>query len=351
MEKIIFYIYSLNKGGAERVLVTLMEELKNKYEIILLTDTVDENEYTLPDGILRIVIGETTGKFSFLKRIGKIRSIIKENGANKVVAFMVQTGIRTVLATRLMRMKVIVAVRSNPLTAFTNKVRKQFINMIFEQADIVVCQTDFQKECFSKKVQKKVRTIANPIALPNVVRENTQRKIVSVGRLFDYKNHLMLIKAFQRISDELQDYKVVIYGEGPYRGELEKYIINNGLEDKVFLPGDVEDVQDNIRDAKLFVLSSDTEGMPNALMEAMALGLPVISTDCPCGGPRTLIQDGVNGMLCEVGNVEQLALKIKEVLQNDTLAVKLGKRAEEIVKECNIKVIAQKWMEVIGCLI
>jgi glycosyltransferase involved in cell wall biosynthesis len=130
-----------------------------------------------------------------------------------------------------------------------------------------------------------------------------RRKIItSVGRLSEQKNQHVLIEAFSRIEKDFPDYELVIYGEGNLRETLENQIKTLKLENKVKLPGVKKNIKNEIYDCSLFVLPSLYEGMPNALMEAMALGLPVISTDCPCGGPRFLIHN-YNGLLVKVNNV------------------------------------------------
>ena len=111
------------------------------------------------------------------------------------------------------------------------------------------------------------------------------------------KNQKILIEAFSKIEGAYPEYELIIYGEGSLRETLEKQVRDLGIEQKVKLPGNDANVLEKIRDAGIFVLSSNYEGMPNALIEAMALGIPSISTDCPCGGPKTLVQPYINGLL------------------------------------------------------
>lgn len=144
-------------------------------------------------------------------------------------------------------------------------------------------------------------------------------RIVAVGRLSNQKNYQMLIEAFSIIKDDFPQCNLEIYGEGPLRDELDSLIKKYGLSDRVFLMGAFPDVLERIYGSRLFVMSSKYEGMPNALMEAMSMGIPVISTDCPCGGPSELIQDGVNGFLCENGDPVALSRKMSYVLRKDNL--------------------------------
>ena len=126
------------------------------------------------------------------------------------------------------------------------------------------------------------------------------------------------------------EYELIIYGEGSLRETLEKQVRDLGIEQKVKLPGNDANVLEKIRDAGIFVLSSNYEGMPNALIEAMALGIPSISTDCPCGGPKTLVQPYINGLLFPVEDVDALVSCIKYFIENEEKANEIGMRATEI---------------------
>lgn len=365
MKKILFYIYSLNKGGAERVLLTLADKLNKdeNTEIVIVTDTVDEREYKLPQGIRRINLEETSVfvnlaklnvKFKGIARLLSFRKVCRNEAPDKIVAFMVSGAIRAIRATAFSKYKVIAAVRSNPYEEFgEHKAHKRLIKT-FANAEKIICQTEYQKDFFVG-LTNKCRVIFNPIfddfeMIPySGEREKT---IVSTGRLFDYKNHKLLINAFVKLADKYPDHKLIIYGEGPYRQELEEEInalsqvalsTRSNLKDRILLPGDSENVAEDIRRASVYVLPSDTEGMPNGLMEAMALGLACISTDCPCGGPASLIKDGVNGCLVPVGDVELMTKKLDEVLSDINLQNKLGNEATKIRDICNADKIADMW--------
>ena len=157
----------------------------------------------------------------------------------------------------------------------------------------------------------------------------------------------MLIKAFEQVVKKYPQKTLVIYGDGPYKEETLQLVNKLKLNEKVYLPGDVLDVAKKIKDAAIFALPSDTEGMPNALMEAMALELPCVATDCPCGGPKTLIQDGVNGFLCDVNDVDTMADRIIKLIEHPELAKQIGEKAGEIRKTCCIEQISARWREYI----
>ena len=160
------------------------------------------------------------------------------------------------------------------------------------------------------------------------------------------KNHKLLIKAFSNIAEQVDD-NLIIYGEGDQRPELQALINELGLDERVLLPGVINNVVEATKDAKVFVLSSDYEGMPNALMEALALGIPCISTDCPCGGPQALINDGENGILIPVGDEAVLSGALKKLLGDADYANRLGRCAKERAQEFSPERIFAGWEDYI----
>ena len=168
--------------------------------------------------------------------------------------------------------------------------------------------------------------------------------IVSAGRLAPQKNQKMLITAFSKIANQYPDYNLTIYGEGALRQFLEQQISDLGLQERVFLPGNITDLHTQIKTSAFFVMSSDFEGMPNALIEAMALGLPCISTDCPCGGPKTLIREKENGLLIEVGDSDALADAMATLIENQSLAFEMGQNAVAIRDRLSMEMIGKEWV-------
>ena len=169
--------------------------------------------------------------------------------------------------------------------------------------------------------------------------------IVAAGRLDENKNHAMLIHAFSRIAGEYPNMQLVIYGEGELREQLTKLIKEKELEERISLPGSIDNVADEIGRAKIFALTSNTEGMPNTVIEAMVLGTPVISTDCPCGGPAMLINDGENGLLVPVGDAYALADAMRKLLADEGLAQKISENALKLADELDPEKVDREWME------
>ncbi len=251
----------------------------------------------------------------------------------------------------------IISIRNDPKIEYKNKVVYFLMKNLYKDVDCLVLQTNEAKNFFEKIVKdnNKLHVIPNPINEKFDVNTpyvgERDKTIVTVGRLEKQKNQKLLIDAFKIASEKHNDYKLLLYGKGSLQKQLEEHCENNSLEDKVIFKGQVDNVKEEIYKAGMFVLSSDYEGMPNALMEAMALGLPCISTDCPCGGPRTLIQQNENGILVETNNVEQLSNAINMLIENRELSSKIGYSANKIKESYSVNVIAKKWLNVIESMV
>lgn len=159
------------------------------------------------------------------------------------------------------------------------------------------------------------------------------------------KNQKMMIAAFAEVVKKHPDYQLVIYGEGPSREELEKHVRELGVEEHVLLPGNVTDIHDRIKDAEMFVLSSDYEGMPNALIEAMCLGLPSVSTKV--SGATDLIKDHENGILTDLNDQKQLENAMLELIENKELSERLAINAAKLNQELEVSKIMQQWTDFI----
>ena len=177
--------------------------------------------------------------------------------------------------------------------------------------------------------------------------------IVTVGRISRQKNQMLLLKAFRRIADRFPRMELRIYGEEGEQGvrqELERYVAAHGLRERVQFMGQCGSLERELADAALFVLPSDYEGMPNALIEAMVLGLAVIATDCPCGGAAMLIEDGISGLLVPVGNEKGLAEAMERVLMDESLAETMAENAGKTADKVNPLTVYEEWKEYVEAL-
>ncbi len=363
-KKTLFYIHSLNKGGAERVLLTIAAAFAAEpgSEAVILTDVVDELEYPLPEGLRRISIDEDKTVTSAPRRLKAMRDHIRREDPDSIVVFMLPSVIRAVIALLFTKYRVIAAVRANPSDGYSEGRKRWLLFRCLNRCRRIVCQTEEQVLFFPEKLRKKCVIIQNPIfpefaeKAAELLRDGGRKpesegkprgRIVAVGRLRKFKNHKLLIEAFANLAADYPQVSVSIIGEGYYREELEKAIREKGMENRIFLPGDSSQVEKDIADALVYVLTSNSEGMPNALMEAMALRLPVISTDCPGGGPRSLIRDGINGLLVPVGDAEKLEQAIRTLLNDGKLRRRLGDEAGKIVETNKLSRIVDQWKNVL----
>ena len=357
---IVLFISALRKGGAERVMVNLADYLhRNGVRVTLVTQYICEEEYALPAGIPRILSEitpqEETGSRigDFLARYRKLRRIFMELAPDCILSFIGKNNLMTLLCTRFTGIPAVVSVRGEPKSEYYNTVMRFLAKTLFACAAGVIVQTGAARDFFPPVIRKKAVILKNPLN-PAFVRERrTGRpdgRIVSVGRVDANKNHALILRAFARIAPEFPDASLVIYGDGEKRRELIGKAQELGLSNRVQFPGAVSDVAEKIRTASAFVLSSGHEGMPNALIEAMCLGIPSISTDCPCGGPRELIEDGVNGYLIPVGDEEALADRLRRIFSDEEGAERMGKQAALLLEEYRPERVNAEWMDyLLGC--
>lgn len=353
-KKIAFYIGSLNKGGAERVISNLAEFFYSKgYKVWMITKFIAKEEYSLSPGITRVVADitkdEEKGRIqNLVLRIKKLRNIIKEIHPDVLVSFIGKSNLMCIAATRGTGIPVAVSVRSNPEREIGNGWKKRFTFAMFQMAEGVILQTSEAKDFFPKSIQKKTIILQNSLN-PEFIRPpysgEKRKEIVTVGRIDKNKNQHMLIEAFVPLAESFPEWNVVLYGAGEERTKLENRVRELQLEGRILFMGMQKNIPEKIEGSSIFVLPSKQEGMPNALIEAMVLGLAVISTDCPCGGPRDLIVPEENGILVPVDDIQGLTRELKRLMENEQLREKLSKNAVLLKDKVMPERINAQWEE------
>ena len=353
--KLAFYIGSLDKGGAERVFVNLAEYFQSRgYQIVMVTQYRKAEEYALADGIKRVISDitpqETTGSrlVNFYRRVRKLHQIWKEEMPDLVLSCVGKNNFMTIVTTMFTKTKPVVSVVGEAKEEYPGRVMKFLANLLFPYASGVILQTERSKSFFSKKVSKSAVILPNslnPLFMRKRFQGERDKRIVSVGRLDANKNHEMMIRAFAALADRYPEYTLTIYGEGELREALQNLISSFGLENRIFLPGVIPDVADQIEKAALFLLTSYSEGISNALIEAMALGLPVIATDVPSGGTQELIRHGVNGLIIPAGDEKALEKALDKLLSDKELAERLGLEAHKIQERLAPGKVNELWQE------
>lgn len=350
--KILFYIGNLRKGGAERVVATLSNKLVEKNEVIIITTTDEKVEYSLDKSIKLFSLKNFDGnKNPLVKNIiylKRLKDYIKEIDPDIILGFLPEPSYRLLILKPFIKSPVIISDRNDPKIEYASLKSRTIMKFLYKRADGFVFQTDEARDYFCKKIQDKSIVIANPVDdrfLKTKYVGYKSTEFINVGRLNEQKNQILLIESFKDVIKKYPNYKLLIYGEGSLKNELSMYIKDNKLNNNVKLCGNVDDIENILKDKKGFILSSKYEGMPNALMEAMAVGVPCISTDCPCGGPKELIDGNKNGLLVENNNKEELTSSICRLIEDNNICRQLSKNARDKMQEYNCDKIVNKWFD------
>lgn len=348
--KILFYIGNLRKGGAERVVVTLSNNLVKSNDVTIITTTDEKVEYELDKNVNIFNLKDFKGNKNSLSKniiyLKKLSKYIRKINPDIILGFLPEPSYRLLLLKPFIKTPVIISDRNDPKIEYASFKSKIIMKWLYHRADGFVFQTSEAQNYFSKKIQSKSTVIANPVDDKffnvNYCGEKS-KEFINVGRLNKQKNQILLIESFKEVVKKYPDYKLLIYGDGNMKEEISSYIIKNKLNDNVKLCGNVDNIENVLKDKKGFILSSKYEGMPNALMEAMAVGMPCISTDCPCGGPRELIDNNKNGLLVENDNKDELIFSISMLIENNDKCKQLSKKAKEKMKNYSCNKIVNKW--------
>ncbi|MFD1861994.1 glycosyltransferase [Planococcus chinensis] len=354
-KNITFLIESLDGGGAERVTSILANEFSNKgfnVKMIILSEA--EKEYYVNPNVKKyyLTLKKSSNKYKKLAdNFMEIYPLIKRLKSDVIISLaMPVTNIHLLPILLFSKKKVILSERSNPEKLPRQYLLKKVRNMQLRLADSIVFQTTDAKEYFSPAIQKKGRLIPNPISnelpMPHVGRR--KKEIVNFCRLDAGKNLPMLIDAFMMFVEEFPDYKLSIYGRGCLEQELKEYAkAKQSKENQITFHGHKDDLHETIKSNAIYVSSSNYEGISNSMLEAMAIGLPTICTDCPVGGARMIIKPYENGMLIPVNDTIALYKAMKELALDESLSHKLSKNAFQIREELSVEKIFNYWKGIV----
>ncbi len=345
--KIALLIGSLTGGGAERVTCNLANYLNEKgYDVTLITMIDIKDTYELNDGVNRCFLLKNNERKhlyrDYKKRFKNMKDYLYNNqDLNCLIVMLPITILLAVLLKKYTKAKLIISERNNPNSyKFYEKLIMRYAST---KCDGLVVQT--------KKIGEWYSNDCNKVIIPNAINKGVAfddskekyNKIIAVGRLEKQKNYPMLLKAFVEISKKLPNYILEIYGDGKEKKYLVNMVKKLNIEEKVIFKGYVKDPFKCIRNAKLYILTSNYEGMPNSLIEAMCNGLPCISTDCDGGGASDLINNGVNGVLIKKNDVDALIKWSIEILNNDIFRKKISKNAIELRTRLSYNQIYSEW--------
>ena len=344
--KITYVTSTLTSGGAERVISLLANNFAERgYEVEMIALTSISPDYYTLNPKVKFIHADKVSKWGLLGELWWFRRHIKKEQPDVVIAFMEAVYEFVLLALLGTKTPVISSERLDP--ALISWPRKVLRWLLLPTATAHVVQTQHIKHYYNKQIQKKTHIIYNPVnervfELPIMERENN---IINIGRLYPQKNQKMLIEAFAEIKERYPKWKLIIYGEGYLRKELEALTERLGVKDKVLLPGRNEKVIDEVAKSKVFCLSSDYEGMSNAMIEALCVGTPVISTKV--SGTDELIRDGENGLLVDIGDKDGLVQAFEKLLSHQELREKIGKEGQNLAAKFKMDTIVAQWENLI----
>ena len=346
--KIFLIIPTLKQGGAERVMSVLANNLsQSNHEVHLVLLAHSKGFYKVNGNVNIHHLGfQNKGaiqkKISEINTFLKLRKLLKKEKPEATLSFMDKYNVLTILASSFLNLNIFVSDRSNPKKKISSSL--QYLKKLtYKYATGIVAQTSLAKEViYGHTKNTNIEVIANPlkdiVLYPDVAKEKI---IINVGRLIPEKGQKFLIDAFSNMK--VKDWKLVILGDGNLKQTLKCQIDDLGLTKSVIMPGAVSDVDHWLARASIFAFSSVSEGFPNALVEAMAAGLPCVSFDCDAG-PKDIISNGLNGFLIDTKNVEALASKLDALCLDINLRIKIGEEATKVRDKLNANMITKKYI-------
>ena len=351
---IIVFTAGIGNCGIQRVLSELTNEwIENGHTVKLVymyTDASKKKRAT--DFVWRQeieLIGiKRTKLFSYIVMFFSYLQIMKKNPKAIAVSLSVRSNYVVGACSLFTNNKIIVSDRNDPQRRPKEKMKQLIRDYAFRRADVIILQTEDVQQYYEQRIHRKGVIIPNPINrdISHISIPNSRRPvIVTASRLNAQKNLGMLIDAFDKFCKQHSEYTLEIYGRGEEAEKLQSKVKTLGLSEKVIFKGFSNDLYHEIVDASIYVCSSDYEGISNSLLEALGLGIPTISTDCPIGGSRLLIDNNVNGILIPVGDVEELYNQMERIATHPELADFLSKNALDVREKYRVDQIAQLWID------
>ena len=393
-KKVVFFIDSLGGGGAERVVASLGNRLAQKahYQVSIVMLRKAPIAYPLNDNVTLLYAQDlpvhslhgkvVRGAFSVYKKLRQrllkpilvkagayekwprvdetsfffyakyalpYREYLKKNPGCTAFGFLIRSNIAMLMAARNLPVKTVFCERNNPVRPDMPKNIMKLRDRIYRRCKAAVFQTE-EERAYYTHLRCDSAVIPNPLkeGLPQPFTGERRHEIVNFCRLNKQKNIPLLIAAFEKLLADHPDYTLRIYGRGDEKDNLMALTREKGLEKSVLFEDFAADVHERIRDAAMYVCSSDFEGLSNSMLEALAMGMPCVCTDCEGGGARMMIKDHKNGILTPVGDVSALYGAMKEIIETPALAQQLSQEAGTVREELSIEKIVDRWESMIG---
>ncbi len=357
MANILFITPCLGFGGAEKMLTFVAEELHKRghaVSIVNIQSVVQTTNYVreVDEGISLYNLPLGKGKLKRFKQILQIKDIAKKNNIQVIVGFTPFANAYAKIVGTMLNIPSIMSERGDPARLIPKSLKSKIINYIINRSKGGVFQIDGAKEFYGKGLQKRGVVIPNPIfvngEIPSVNFEDREKTVVSVGRLDNFqKRYDVMLDAFKIFINKHPEYLLKLYGKGSDEELIKKWVEDRNLTNKVeFMGLTTKPMQDIAKDG-MFLITSDYEGISNSLLEAMAVGLPCVSTDHTPGGARLLITHEENGLLAPIGDKEKLAECMCKFAEDSELAKNCGENAKDVLIRFAPTKIIDMWEEYI----
>lgn len=344
-----FIMPSMEGGGAERVVSVLASYFfKSGRKVTIHLFNRDVIEYEIPQGIRvdKDTLRDKKGLMKKWYRFIDIRRLMKRFPNDVFISFFSMYNLYTLAAGFGLQTDVIVSERLDPRKSIPDKKLLFWLrNKLYAHAKWIVFQTPEAKIFFPENIQKKGVVIANPLktGLPERFTGERRHEIITFARLEPQKNYPLLFEAFEQFSEKHPDYVLSIYGKGTMEEELKELVYKKGMGEKVEFKGFAKDLHDMVRSAMMFVLPSDYEGLSNSMLEALAIGMPCVCTDCPPGGAKMFINSGENGILVPVRDSAAMCEAMCRIAEQEEFRNRLSINAEKVRFELTEENICAKW--------
>ena len=357
MHDVTVVIADLSEGGAQRVVCTLCDAWAKagRSTAVITLSTPATDFFPLPSAVTRISTGQVrrsggllSGFLANLRRLYILRRTIRETASPVVVAFVGTTNVLAILATRGLRIRLVISERNDPARQSLGPVWDLLRWLLYRCADIVTANSRSALASLASYVPRdRLIYVPNPLYQQNMPPKSKRQKlIVNIGRLTQQKGQDILLSAFAQIVHEASGWRLAIAGSGELESELKTHARALGIIESVDFLGQT-DPWPLLAKAAVFALPSKFEGTPNALLEAMSMGVASIVSDSS-GGALEYVDDGKTGLIVRTGDSENLANALLRLMTNEQLRKKLGSAARRRVEECNLPAALSIWDDVLN---